>query len=69
MFGILALMGDLGCSIGPWLAGFVSDLTQQSNNILEISAIKDLSPEQFGLKSGILVAIIFPLIMFIVFCY
>lgn len=65
MFGILALMGDLGCSIGPWLAGFVSDLTQKSNNILEISAIKGLSPEQFGLKSGILIAIIFPLIMFI----
>lgn len=65
MFGILALMGDLGCSIGPWLAGFVSDFTQKSRNILEISAIKGLSPEQLGLKIGILVAIIFPFIMFI----
>lgn len=65
MFGILALMGDLGCSIGPWLAGFVSDFTQRSSTILKISTNKGLSPEQFGLKTGILVAIIFPLIMFI----
>ena len=65
MFGILALMGDLGCSIGPWLAGFVSDFTQRSSTMLKISTNKGLSPEQFGLKTGILVAIIFPLIMFI----
>ncbi|MCL2513002.1 MAG: MFS transporter, partial [Oscillospiraceae bacterium] len=25
MFGMLALFGDLGCSIGPWASGLVAD--------------------------------------------
>ncbi|MBR4072901.1 MAG: MFS transporter [Clostridia bacterium] len=27
MFSVLALCGDFGCSFGPWLLGFVADLT------------------------------------------
>lgn len=27
MFGILAMCGDMGCSLGPWLAGVVADRT------------------------------------------
>ncbi|MBR5539877.1 MAG: MFS transporter, partial [Clostridia bacterium] len=27
LFGLLALGGDLGCSLGPWIAGAVADLT------------------------------------------
>lgn len=26
MFGILAICGDIGCSIGPWMAGIISDM-------------------------------------------
>jgi fucose permease len=45
MFALLALAGDLGCSSGPTLVGFVSDAA--SGN----------------LKTGILAATLFPLIM------
>src|SRR5699024_1922260 len=45
MFAFLALAGDLGCSSGPTLAGFVS--SHMGDN----------------LKSGILAAIIFPVLM------
>ena len=30
MFGILAIFGNLGGSVGPWLTGVVSDLGQRS---------------------------------------
>ena len=48
MFGILAIMGDLGASIGPWVSGLISDAVQQSG-VLFFGAV---SPEQSGLKVG-----------------
>jgi MFS family permease len=63
MFGILAIFGDLGCSFGPWLAGLVSDYSQKSVKLLNLGAAYGLRPEQLGLKSGMLIATVFPLIM------
>jgi fucose permease len=34
MFAILALGGDLGCSAGPWLTGFVADLKDLNTGLL-----------------------------------
>ena len=45
MFGMLAVFGDIGAAVGPWIAGVVSDATQ------------------LGLKAGLLVAIIFPILL------
>ena len=45
MFALLALAGDLGCSTGPTLVGFVSGLAGDN------------------MKTGILAALIFPLVM------
>ncbi len=61
MFGLLALGGDIGCSVGPWLTGRVSDLYIAANegtvsgNILANQAI----------KTGLLAAIVFPILMVI----
>lgn len=49
MFALLAVFGDLGCSLGPWFAGTVSDL--------------NLIPGLSGLHSGIAAATLFPIIM------
>lgn len=49
MFGICAVFGDLGCSIGPWLTGVVAD------NV----------PVEIGLKAGLLTGVIFPVAMII----
>lgn len=65
MFGILAICGDLGCSLGPWLAGTVSEFSQKHLLFLRDSWNLSLSAEQFGLKTGILASLIFPLIMLI----
>ena len=56
MFGFLALFGDLGCSLGPWISGIVSDAASVSG----IAA-----GEQFGLKMGILSTIFFPVILLV----
>lgn len=63
MFAILALCGDLGCSAGPWLTGFVSDAAQKSSAIINWGAAMGSDPAQTGLKIGMLAAILFPLVM------
>ena len=63
MFALLALAGDVGCSIGPGIVGFVSNnekIINIFNNIL-----LDNNITQIGLKAGIFFAVIFPVIMFI----
>jgi MFS family permease len=55
LFALLALMGDLGCSLGPWIAGLVTDL----------AASEDLAgkfPGNSPLQAGILACILFPLV-------
>lgn len=69
MFGLLAVMGDIGASIGPWTTGWVSDLAQKSNRLIEVSGINNISLEQLGLKVGMFVAMIFPMLMFIGLCF
>lgn len=65
MFAMLAIFGDLGCSFGPWLAGIVSDLVQKSSKFIEFGMANGLHPEQLGLKSGMLISSVFPVIMLI----
>lgn len=65
MFGVLAIMGDLGCALGPWIAGAVSDVAPTAPALLQIGAAGGLSPEQMGLRAGILAAVIFPIGMLI----
>lgn len=49
MFAVLALAGDVGCSLGPGMIGFVADKVGGG----------------VGLKAGILAAVIFPTVAFI----
>ncbi len=60
LFSLLAVFGDLGCTFAPYIAGIVADFVQNNTNLGEIMKV---SPEQAGLKIGILTSIIFPLIM------
>lgn len=65
MFGILAMAGDLGCSVGPWLTGFVAEISEKSRFIAESALKTGLDAEQSAIKLGLLVGIIFPLFMVI----
>lgn len=63
MFGMMAVFGDLGASLGPWLSGVVSDLSQGTNLLqqLQVSTGEELS--QLGMKAGLLAAVVFPLVL------
>ena len=63
MFAILALGGDIGCSLGPWVTGIVSDIVIEVSSSVEGVGAWGLSVEQIGLRCGFLSAVIFPLVM------
>ncbi len=53
LFAMLAVFGDLGCSVGPWIAGLVSDTVNGSSITME------------PLKFGLLTVVGFPILMLI----
>lgn len=57
MFALLAAGGDIGASIGPWLTGIVTDITIKLSPV-----IHGITAEQVGLRAGILLAAVFPLL-------
>lgn len=60
LFSLMALFGDLGCTLGPYIAGMVADFVKNFTNLDKIMGV---DPTSAGLKIGILTAVIFPLIM------
>lgn len=58
VYAIMAASGDLGSSIGPQIVGIVTDAALAS----PLSASFGLTPEEFGMKLGMLVGMLFPLI-------
>ena len=64
MFAALALSGDIGCSAGPGIAGlFIKASENGSEWIGKLFPAADASTA--GLKTGLLFAAIFPVIMFV----
>ena len=60
MFGTLAILGDVGCSVGPALMGVVSTAVAQNPQVLAQSSVQS---EQLSLKVGMLFCVIFPLVI------
>ncbi|MCG5215808.1 MFS transporter [Streptosporangium soli] len=56
MFGVLAVFGDAGGAIGPWVAGAVADTA----DVIGLAAVLP-GDGGSGLRAGILVATVFPL--------
>ena len=67
MFAILALAGDIGCSLGPWLSGIVSDLTE-SGQMQPLPGIAGSAAQQ-AMKNGMLLSSIFPLLMVVILLF
>ena len=63
MFGLMALFGDLGCSVGPWLAGTVSNAVQKTDAFPTFPLFAGLEQSQVGLKCGLFLGLVFPLVM------
>ncbi len=56
MFAIMALSGDMGCAMGPWVSGLISDFVTGIN-------AGNPAADQIGLKWGILFGVLFPIIL------
>jgi MFS family permease len=65
LFAILAAGGDIGASVGPGITGVVIDAMQRSRLLSSVAGSTGLSPEQLGLRSGMLLALVFPLLAFV----
>ena len=53
MFGYLAMAGDIGCSAGPGIVGFVA------------SEVRSSASEYDSLRAGLLSVVVFPIIMLV----
>lgn len=60
MFAILALAGDIGCSAGPGLVGVFVNMAESG-----VKLIPAADSASSGLKTGLLFAAVFPMIMII----
>ena len=68
-YALMASAGDFGASVAPQLMGIVIDNVSASNFANELSTSLNLSPEQIGLKVGMLVTSVFPIIGTILLMY
>lgn len=63
MFGILALAGYIGCSAAGWAVGYITETVTEGGMKPLASLFNGTDMVSIGLKSGLLVASIFPLVM------
>ncbi len=62
IYAVMAAGGDLGASLGSQLLGLVTDLAAASPTVGELAVRLSLAPEQLGMKLGMLVGMLFPLL-------
>lgn len=61
-YALMAAGGDLGASAAPQLMGVVIDTVAASDVAAELSVKLGMTPEQVGLKAGMLVSALFPIV-------
>ena len=69
IYALMASGGDLGASVAPQLVGVITDLAIGNEWGRSLAASLSLSPEQLGMKLGLLVGMLFPLFAIPVFCH
>ena len=69
VYAMMAAGGDLGASVGPQLVGLITDAAIGSSKALEIAQGMSLTPEQLGMKLGLLVGMLFPIIAIPLYWY
>ena len=66
VYALMAAGGDLGASVGPQLVGSITDLVIASDSMSGVAQTLGVTLEQLGMKLGILVGGIFPLLGIVV---
>lgn len=68
-YALMASSGDLGASVAPQLMGIVVDNVKASAWAAEMSTTLQMTTDQIGLKAGMLVSAVFPIIGMLVVLY
>ena len=68
-YALLAAGGDLGASTVPQLVGIISDKVAASEAAVTYALKFNITAEQFGIKTAMFVAGLFPLLGFILLCF
>ena len=61
-YALMAASGDLGSSVAPQLLGIVTDQVTASSFAVRLGQTLQISPEQVGMKAGMLVSALFPIL-------
>ncbi|MBE6667033.1 MAG: MFS transporter [Ruminococcaceae bacterium] len=61
-YALMAAGGDLGCSVAPQMVGAAADIISSSAFGTSLANTFNVTTEQIGMRSGLLIAGIFPLI-------
>jgi fucose permease len=67
IFALMAAGGDFGASVGPQLVGVITDAALENPALLSMAERLSLQPEQFGMKLGMIIGMLFPLIAIAVY--
>lgn len=62
IYAMMASGGDLGASVGPQLVGVITDAAMEIPAAAALAQSLTLTPEQLGMKLGMLVGMLFPLL-------
>lgn len=65
-FSMLSLAGDVGCTVGPSVNGFVTDLADSTHIAQSFASFLGISSEQASIRLGFAVSLFFPVLMFTV---
>ena len=61
-YALMAAFGDMGASVAPQMLGIIVDKVSASSFAVNLSQTSLMAPEEIGLKVGMLIASIFPIL-------
>lgn len=67
IYALMAAGGDMGASAGPQLVGVITDFAMTNDSLRHMALSLGTSPEQLGMKLGMLVGALFPIFAVFVF--
>ena len=69
IYAMMASGGDLGASVAPQLLGVVTDAVMASEGAVKVANSLSITVEQLGMKAGMCVGALFPLVAIFVYAY
>lgn len=67
MYAMMAAGGDFGASVGPQLVGIIIDGVAANPTAMELADKMNITPDQFGMKCGLLVGAVVSVLAVFVF--